>query len=543
MGLPEMESIVFGKADDVVEDVVKSVVEKTNRYYGEFVSRIFLGIFLVVVGLAVFIIGYSFLSMFIIYVSGLAILVIGLIVLGLAFTINLKLETATLRLYPVKLVGLGFGDFIAIDPFGNGEEIVLPKYSIDDANRIDEYMDELQRIIEESYSGRSSTKYVELSDRGATLVLTTPLKNMYEVLRDIVEKAKSIGREEYAYNVIPPEERDIPIDIIIPLDKSGFSEELVLGNRISLEEIDEKYEEITSIHKNWEDIVDKLKDLTEKLKPLHGQVNAHFEWIRKNYGDIIRGVLRKTSTLMIAPCPHCLLTRNFLAEPDYQKLSPLIISGEGGEAEKKLVYQCGSCGYRVETDIIGIPQNTIILPSIDEYFNRAWLGIWRNYERRFKELIDDNTGYKNKVFEELSEKYERIIGDVRKSIEEYRIRVDEYLLDVKPYTDILEKLGLKGSSEAYKYALEHSIEMEKVLSRSISDVKGIIDELIAIRLDPDLYNKLLLETRIEAATTMGREDVRSRIISDRSTLLHDKILSLLGPLIIGEEIGGGEEGE
>ena len=326
--------------------------------------------------------------------------------------------------------------------------------------------------------------------------------------------------------MIIPEENEVPHELKIPLEKSGFTEDMAM-KKISIENVEKLFEELVGINRNWEEIVDRLKDLKEKYEPLHGQIVSHFQWLKDTGITTVSSITKKIPSLYTFICPRCLLSRNYFSDPSYPAMSPITIE-EGGEV--KLYYQCGNCGYRVGVDEKGMPQTQLKTSFIDEFFNQYWLGVYNGNREYIDKLITETIDSKKGLVEELRGELRKTTDELSVLIDEFISRVDKKLMDVKFYTDILEKIGLTGAGEIYKAVYENAEFMKKTLRESPDLIANSLTDLLRIRLDPSLFNQTYLEKRRIAAETIGLEDVATLISTERGSLEYDKLVKLYSPL-------------
>ncbi len=531
MALSDAEVLVYAKSDDVISDIVKTLVKELQRDYGVFTSRIYGGAFIALIGVALIAMSATFLNIPLLLYAGIAVIVFGGILVASAFMIKSRIETASLKLYPILFAGFGHGEFFAIDPFGNGEDISLPFYNLDDVSKAMDKLADLQAVMEQSFRGEIEPVFRELRIGQKTVILSKPLIDLYQVYTDLIDTVKSIGVETRTYNMVFPEENDVPMEIKIPIEKSGFSEDIAI-KKLDIEEIDKLYHELIDIHRNWEEIVDRLKALREKLEPQHGQITAHFEWLRQNYTDLLVRTMHRIPGLSTYICPNDVLAKNYYSDPLYPSLG-LITVKENEEVKK--YYQCSTCGYRLETDELLFPVDGISRSIVDDVFNEAWLKIYEGNRDYIRIQIENTRNDKETIINSLYEKLSKNTVKLTEKLDEFVKRIDRSIMDVKLYTEMLERIGMEGVTEIYKAIYENADYMKKTLRESPALIKDALADLLKIRIDPEILNKGYLEVRRKAAETIGREDVKALIDETIHGLEHDKIFELYTPLIKIEE--------
>ncbi len=537
MALSDVEAIVYAKSDDVVSDVVKELVKRLDAEYRGFMGKIILGIILLVAGIALAVFASTIINLQLLYYAGIGVAVFGVAVAALAFRVNIKVESANLKLYPILFAGFEHGEFFAIDPYGNGDDVELPVYNLEDITRSENILVDLQKIVEEAFRGEIPTVLEKADIDGSTIIVPKPLKLLYTTLREFIDNTKGIRVEHIKYNMIMPEENEVPYELKIPLEKSGFTEDMAM-KKISLESVEKLFEELVGTNRNWEEIVDRLKDLKEKYEPLHGQIVSHFQWLKDTGITTVSSIVKKIPSLYTIICPRCLLSRNYFNDPSYPAMSPIIVEEEG---ESKVYYQCGDCGYRLGVDNYGMPHNPLKTSFIDEYFNQYWLGVYNGNREYIDKLITETTESKKSLVEGLRDRLRKATDELAVLIDEFTSRVDKKLMDVKLYTDILEKIGLTGAGEIYKAVYENAEFMKKTLRESPDLIADSLTDLLKIRIDPSLFNQTYLEKRRIAADMMGLEDIATLITTERSSLEYDKLTRLYSPLYKPVETRQAEE--
>lgn len=532
MALSDVEVLVYAKSDDVISDIVNILVKELQGDYGVFTSRIYGGAFTALIGLVLTAMSTTLLNVPILLYAGIAIIVFGGLLVASAFMVKTRIETASLKLYPILFAGFGHGEFFAIDPFGNGDEISLPYYNLDDVSKAMDKLADLQAIMEQSFRGEIEPVFKELKIGQKSVILSKPLIDLYQVYTGLIDTVKNISVETRTYNMVFPEENDVPMEIKIPIEKSGFSEDIAI-KKLDIEEIDKLYQELIDIHRNWEEIVDKLKALREKLEPQHGQITAHFEWLRQNYTGLLVKTMHTIPRLSTYICPNDVLAKNYYSDPLYPSLGLLTVK-ENEEVRK--YYQCGSCGYRLEADNLLLPPGGIGRSIVDDVFNEAWLKIYEGNRDYMRIQIGNTRNDKEAIINNLYEKLSKDTAKLIEKLEEFVKRIDRSIMDVKLYTEMLEKIGLEGVTEIYKGLYENAEYMKKILSESPALIKDALADLLKIRIDPVILNKDYLEVRRKAAETIGREDVKALIDETIHGLEHDKIFELYTPLIETEKV-------
>ncbi len=528
MALSDVEAIVFARSDDVVAEAVKDLERALLNDYRAFTSRIYGGIMLIVIGLGLFIFTYYMPTVSIIMYAGLGIVVLGFILLLLAFFVKSRVETASLKLYPILFAGFEHGEFFAIDPLGNGDDVTLIKYSIEDANKLLEKYRSVQDVLEKSFKGFYETRYELLSDGDRSIIVSTPYRLLYQEYRSLVDLTNNIRVEEKTYNMIFPEENDVPLDLMIPIEKSGFSEELSL-KKISLDEVDKLFDELVSTSRNWEDIVDKLKDLREKIEPIHGQIVSRFKWLYDSMRSVLPSIVKPVNGLYVYICPQCLLSKNYFTTPQYPELKLMHLKREDVET---ILYQCPECGYSIEADELLIPRDPLSRPIVDNVFNEIWLGIYSYNRGYIDKVINDSRRAKEDLLNKLYSDLKSNAEVLSKELEEFVKRIDAKIMDIGIYTNILKKLGITGAEEVYKAVYENTEYMKKTLLNTPNEVKEILLELLKIRIDPIILNNTYLETRKKAAEKIGRTDITQLIDSEYETIEYEKLLKLYTPLLV-----------
>lgn len=531
MALSDVEVLVYAKSDDVISDIVNTLIKELQGDYGVFTSRIYGGAFTALIGLALTAMSTTLLNVPILLYAGIAIIVFGGLLVASAFMVKTRIETASLKLYPILFAGFGHGEFFAIDPFGNGDEISLPYYNLDDVSKAMDKLADLQAIMEQSFRGEIEPVFKELKIGQKSVILSKPLIDLYQVYTGLIDTVKNISVETRTYNMVFPEENDVPMEIKIPIEKSGFSEDIAI-KKLDIEEIDKLYQELIDIHRNWEEIVDRLKALREKLEPQHGQITAHFEWLRQNYTGLLVKIMHTIPRLSTYICPNDVLAKNYYSDPLYPSLGLLTVK-ENEEVRK--YYQCGSCGYRLEADNLLLPAGGIGRSIVDDVFNEAWLKIYEGNRDYMRIQIGNTRNDKEAIINNLYEKLSKDTAKLIEKLEEFVKRIDRSIMDVKLYTEMLEKIGLEGVTEIYKGLYENAEYMKKILSESPALIKDALADLLKIRIDPVILNKDYLEVRRKAAETIGREDVKALIDETIHGLEHDKIFELYTPLIETEK--------
>ncbi len=532
MALSDVEAIVFAKSDDVIAEAVKQLNKVLENDYRAFTSRIYGGVLFIIIGVILAILPQTLPALSILVYAGIGVIVLGVVIIASAFMLKTRIETASLKLYPILFAGFEHGEFFAIDPFGNGDNIVLLRYNLDDISKAFEKFDELQKLYEESYQGKIETTYEVLEEDGKTIVLSKPLKILYEESMNLLDIVKNIRIEEKTYNMIFPEESDVPHDILIPLERSGFSEDLSL-KKITIDEIDKLFEELVSTSRNWEDIVDKLKELREKLAPLYGQIVSHYKWFRDNASIIIPGSLRDLRMFYTYICPRCLLARNYFADPSYPTIGLIHVKED---EETKAIYQCPQCGYTSDLDELYIPIESLKHSLVDNFFNEFWLGLY-NYNRSYIDnVINTTSQIKKDILNKLHNSLSQDAEKLSREIEEFINKVDLKIMDIKVYTDLLERVGLEGVQEIYKAIYENTEYMKKTLLETPSIIKELLLDLLKIRVDPLIFNNTYLELRKQAAEKIGRIDLIEFINSEYESLEYEKLVKLYSPLVSMEEI-------
>ncbi len=539
MALSDAEVLVYAKSDDVISDIVRILIKELQRDYGVFTSRIYGGAFIALTGLALIVISMTFLNIPILLYAGIAVIVFSGLLVASAFMIKTRIETASLKLYPILFAGFGHGEFFAIDPFGNGEDISLPYYNLDDVSKAMDKLADLQAIMDQFFRGEVEPVFRELRIGQKTVILAKPLIDLYQVYTDLIDTVKSIGVETRTYNMVFPEENDVPMEIKIPIEKSGFSEDIAI-KKLDIEEIDKLYQELIDIHRNWEEIVDRLKALREKLESQHGQITAHFEWLRRNYADLLVKTMHRIPGLFTYICPNDVLAKNYYSDPLYPSLG-LITVKENGEVRR--YYQCSICGYRLETDDLLFPVDGINRSIVDDIFNEAWLKIYEGNRDYMRIQVGNTRNDKETIINNLYEKLSKNTVELTEKLDEFMKRIDRSIMDVKLYTEMLERIGLEGVTEIYKAIYENADYMKKILKESPTLIKDALADLLKIRIDPEILNKGYLEVRKKSAETIGREDVKVLIDGTIHGLEHDKIFELYTPLIKIEEEKTEEEKE
>ncbi len=535
MALSDAEALVYAKSDEVVSETVSELVSKLDPEYRGFTGRLSLGIILLIAGIALVVFAYYIINLPILLYSGIGLVVVGAGIAAYAFKLNIRVEVADLKLYPILFAGFEHGEFFAIDPYGNGDEVSLPYYNLEDLSEAENTLGDLQGLVEQAFRGELGAGLSTVNIDGKTLIIPKPLKLLYETRGELIEKIKGMGVEYRKYNMIMPEENDVPNEIKIPVEKSGFTEDMAM-KKIDLETVEKLFHELVGINRNWEEVVDKLKDIREKYEPLHGQIHSHYQWLRDNAVWVINTLIREQMKYYEVICPRCLLSRNYFSDPGYPVMGLVEVKEE---EEAKTIYQCGACGLTIEADEHHRPVNGLKVPVIDEYFNHYWLGVFNNNRGYIEKLIGDTVESKRRLIEDLRGRLRGETDRLMKLLEEFMGRVDRKLLDVKLYTDVLEKIGIEGAGGIYKAVYENAEFMGKTLRESPDQIAESLLDLLTIRIDPSLFNQTYLKRRRQAAELLALEDLASLIESERHILEYEKLKSLFSPLYVEQK--GGEE--